>query len=202
VSRVVGRERRSLFDGTPMHPFWLRTNLWSSCLASALVLVTGCRDATAPRVHPLTGVYDFTTVLDSVSYETSGLLGCGSDVMYCVKWRADSTGVLSGRFEIADSVGLIPALGGVVYGEIHGDVAGLYQGQAVTASVGGYANGPLAMSDATDHVELVFTGTSWAGIYLVGTFRGDSLVGQVSWSQEAARHPTTYRGTFVARRHP
>ena len=41
----------------------------------ALTFVASCRDTTAPpRVHPMSGVYDFTTVLDSLSYEESGPL--------------------------------------------------------------------------------------------------------------------------------
>jgi hypothetical protein len=173
--------------------------------AFALALValgTSCSDATAPRLHPMSGVYAFTTALDSLSYEDSGPLGCGSiNIMYCVRWKADSRGHLTGTFEVDDDVSPDSGPGGLVYDQVDGQAEGTFGDQAVSVlAPSGSLSGPVDASDTTRSVVVVLTGSAREGIRLAGTVAGDSIVGTVYWSQTVARNPPTYKGTFVARR--
>jgi hypothetical protein len=178
-----------------------RRSLWPLFALACAALVASCRDATAPRVHPMSGAYTFTTVLDSISYEASGPLGCGSYAMYCTLWRADGGGRLTGTFVVSDDVAFDRSLGSTVYGHVWGQATGLFAGQAVTLTVnGGFLAGPLTMSDTTRSVVVQLTTAAREGIRLSGTFAGDSIVGTVHWSEIVARSPPTYKGTFVAHR--
>lgn len=167
----------------------------------ALVVVASCRDSTAVEAsrisRPLTGTYDFTTKLDTFSYETGGPTDCPDfSGFYCEHFNPDSSGRLSGSFTIGDSVD-------TAYRQVAGTFAGIFRGSATQGSYSAsILNGPLLMSAPQGSVDARLDGPTGDAIWLTGTFAGDSIAGRVLWASRVDRSPPTYWGHFVARRRP
>src|ERR1700712_3566815 len=77
------------------------------------IVVCACTDNTSPTAttrsakHPLIGVYDVTTVLDSFTIERSGTECPGGYIggtVYCALVRPSTGGLLQGTLFIGDSV--------------------------------------------------------------------------------------------------
>ena len=175
---------------------------WRAVALACATVTVSCGDTVAPRVHPVSGTYLFTTTLDSLSHEADGPLACGAgSIGYCTLWAASTTGALSGTFVVDDAVETMLDWGGPVYNSVSGHADGLFGSQPVSVTIAsGAVTGPVTMADTARQVGVQLAGTGQERIRLSGTMAGDSIVGTVAWSQVFARSPSTYKGTFVARR--
>ena len=167
-----------------------RAALVLSC-AGAAVLALACNDSTGPGGprHPIVGVYDITTSLQTYEYPT------GTTMPYTHDTTTAGDAQLSGALTIGDSIVVTP---GAV--ELP-----LYQASMKESRVAGTTT---SVDYTTPYVPLRVAGDSVQGylaspyenLGLKGTFAGDSIVGRIEW--QAYRGPAyqTYSGTFVARR--
>jgi hypothetical protein len=188
------------------HSRLLRPTLVLSCFA--IVLAASCRESSVEpqRVaRPMTGTYDFTTVLDTFSYETT--VGApGTCTIYCPHVSADSTGKLAGTFTVGDSVAYFYIFGSLVYREVSAAITGTFAGTPIQETYpSGLLSGPLLMPDAVDgsKVYVQLEGQTTAAVDLVGTVAGDSITGTAMWTlHSGSGHGPRYTGHFVARRRP
>jgi hypothetical protein len=189
-----------------MRPRLTRSVLLLSCVATALI--AGCSETpVAPRIaRPMTGTYDFTTVLDTFEYGIpAGGPSCPNGAGYCASIHADSSGRLAGTFQVGDSVGTFYIYDGDVYVDVAGAITGVFQGQTINdAYPTGFVDGPVTMSDDRNTVSISLDRPDGDVVDLYGTMAGDSIVGRVRWGQDTYRGPAAYwyTGTFVAHRRP
>src|ERR1700716_1022464 len=121
--------------------------------AFVFVLAASCRESSdePQRVaRPMTGTYDFTTVLDTfILMVPIGGPGCAG---YCTTVSADSNGKLAGTFTLGDSVGKSPGYGSrMAYLEIGATITGTFRGSSIQeAYTRGYFGAPVPMTDVVD----------------------------------------------------
>jgi hypothetical protein len=167
--------------------------------------------------HPLAGVYDLRTTLDTFHWETSSPSppDCPTTgVGYCNHYRAFAGAVLSGILTLSDSASASGSMPVLSYSaEAEGSFCSAWSVPEGCTAVTPKPRHPLAEfylydaspSDTVDHattyaVELRVPNSSGLGerIALRYHVSGDSLYGRVGWSLTGGRSPPSHTGSFVA----
>lgn len=176
--------------------------------------LTACESITGSKSrHPLQGMYELTTLLDTFSFETSPYMvpGCEGASMYCTLRRPMSDATLGGTMGISGG----PGPSGAATARLNGRFCDAYDWQVPSGCA---RLGPLADRDYPygsvnitrlpgsdpDSVEIRLgdegpIDQSMPKIYLFGRRVGRDIVGRVYWARTINRSPPSHRGTFVAR---
>jgi hypothetical protein len=180
--------------------------------ACAILALLGCRDSTG--LKPPAGVYDLTTVLDTVSFETGAPSppDCPSFTMYCTHYRAFAGGSLGGLISVSDQSGVVFNLSGLTTdGRVSGEFCTAFDLAAGCTAVGPkteytfptgvfYIDRESAFAPDSVFISLAGPGGSPAHLYLRGVFVDGDIVGRIYWSLTTNRSPPAHLGSFVARR--
>lgn len=176
--------------------------------AIAVAFALACSDSIAPGgssgpKHPIVGVYDVTTSLESYEYMT------GTSVPYTYDTVAAGPARLSGTLTIDDSIvtraeAIELPLARVSMQETlcsTGNPPCTSAGVARSVDYTPYAV-PLQVSGDSMGVSGVFLSSYELLRFETGTFAGDSIVGTLEWDARLGPAREIYRGTYVARRRP
>ena len=178
-----------------------------------ILALVGCRDSTALR--PPAGVYDLTTVLDSVSFETSAPSppDCPSvGSMYCTHHRAFNGGSLGGVISVSDQTGTaVYASGRLTDAQVSGQFCTSFSLTAGCDAVGPmtdytfstgayYTKTATAAAPDSVFISLYGPGGSPARMELRGVYVNGDIVGRIYWSLTTYRSPPAHLGSFVLHR--
>ncbi|MDQ2664479.1 MAG: hypothetical protein M3Z05_00535 [Gemmatimonadota bacterium] len=176
-------------------------------LAALGLLTAGCGSSTEPvtvPALPLPGVYDLTTSLTNVSWETPAPdpPDCPASTLYCRHSRNFNGGSLSGTVTI-ESAGYSGLLGGAFCDRFDTTSPGGCTRVSATAPITySQLQTPMRLSNGTYFIWM--GGKSATGnsvlMFPATTIARDSLSGTLSWSLVDGRSPPTHSGTFVLRR--
>ena len=167
-------------------------------------LALACSDATGPDgpKHPIIGVYDITTSLQTFEYTS------GTSAPYTYSTVPAGPATLSGTLTINDTV---VTKAGMV--ELPSYQAAMQETpcagtnppctSAGTARSADYTNAytPLRVSGDTMGVSGGLGSPYETLVFKSGTYAGDSIVGTLDWNAKLGPAHEIYHGTYVARRH-
>lgn len=171
--------------------------------ASAVALVMACSDSIGPggTRHPIVGVYDVSTSLQTYEYPS------GTAAPYTFSTVPAGPARLSGTLTIDDTV--VVKQGAV---ELPLYKASMQETPCAAGNPPCTSAGVARSADyATAYTPLRVSGDSMGVtgalgssyetlVFTTGTFAGDSIVGTLEWDAKLGPAHEIYRGTYVARR--
>jgi hypothetical protein len=178
----------------------------------ALAVLPACRSTEPLPVPPLAGTYEFTTVLDTFSFETPAPSppDCPAATLYCTHFRADTNGRLSGTLTVGDQITITG--GDTTYTLVAATIAGRFCDAIDRVTLTGctHVRDVATMSYSRGEIEgrPLTSGERYAriqgpdnqGLSIAARFSPDSIVGRVYWTEFVTRSPPAYRGSFKAYR--